>query len=128
MLRCGRTAAADEGTSSFNETPPPSNLQPPPSNLVPMEEGLPSYLAFQGYEAYRSLFSFYFKCFHPVKNNCKPDISQGSNCQDSPADEGTSSFKQAPPPSYLVLMEEGLPSYEEAVAVGQEEEGSKPIL
>ena len=27
----------------------------------------------------RSLFSFYFNCFHPVKNNCKPDISQGSS-------------------------------------------------
>ena len=36
------------------------------------------------------------------------------------ADEGTSGFHQAPPPSYLVLMEEGLPSYEEAVMVGQE--------
>ena len=36
------------------------------------------------------------------------------------ADEDTSSFSQAPPPSYLVLMEEGLPSYEEAVMVGQE--------
>ena len=29
-------------------------------------------------------------------------------------------FNQTPPPSYLVLMEEGLPSYEEAVMVGQE--------
>ena len=36
------------------------------------------------------------------------------------ADEGTSGFHQAPPPSYLVLMEEGLPSYEEAVMVMQE--------
>ena len=36
------------------------------------------------------------------------------------AEEGTSSFHLAPPPSYLVLMEEGLPSYEEAVMVGQE--------
>ena len=35
------------------------------------------------------------------------------------SDEGTSGFHQAPPPSYLVLMEEGLPSYEEAVMVGQ---------
>ena len=30
------------------------------------------------------------------------------------------SLNQTPPPSYLVLMEEGLPSYEEAVMVGQE--------
>merc|ERR1719222_1187560 len=36
------------------------------------------------------------------------------------ADEGTSSFHLAPPPSYLVLMEEGLPSYMEAVMVMQE--------
>ena len=26
------------------------------------------------------LFSFHLKCYQPTKNNCKPDISQGSSC------------------------------------------------
>ena len=36
------------------------------------------------------------------------------------ADESTSGLNQARPPSYLQLMEEGLPSYQEAVMMGQE--------